>query len=49
MIFLEKEIELFIERLDKAMETNDKETILKLNEEVDKIISKLLPDENKLT
>lgn len=46
---MEKEIELFIERLDKAMETNDKETILKLNEEVDKIISKLLPDENKLT
>jgi len=38
-----------IERLSKAIDTNDKETISKINEEVDGILSKLLTDDNKLT
>lgn len=45
---MDKEIDLLIKSLTKAIEMNDEETILKINEEVDTIISKLLPDENKL-
>jgi len=41
--------DLLIERLSKAIDTNDKETILKISEEADGILSKLLTDDNKLT
>lgn len=46
---MDKEIDLLLDSLTKAIEMNDAETILKISEEVDSIISNLLPDENKLT
>ena len=42
-------VPLSLERLSKAIDTNDKETILKISEEADGILSKLLTDDNKLT
>ena len=45
---IDRDIDLLIERLSKAIDTNDKETISKINEEVDGIFSKLLTDDNKL-
>jgi hypothetical protein len=45
----DRDRDLLIERLSKAIDTNDKETILKISEEADGILSKLLTDDNKLT
>ena len=39
---MDKEIDLLIERLSKAIDTNDKETILKISEEVDGIFQSCL-------
>ena len=47
--FLDKEIEFLINRLSEAIEVNDKETISKINEEVDNILLKLLPYDDKQT
>jgi len=48
-IDIDRDRDLLIERLSKAIDTNDKETILKISEEADGILSKLLTDDNKLT
>ncbi|MBE3035767.1 MAG: hypothetical protein IMZ70_01590 [Candidatus Atribacteria bacterium] len=48
-IDIDRDRDLLIQRLSKAIDTNDKETILKISEEVDGILSKLLTDDNKLT
>lgn len=45
---MEKKIDLLIERLNEAVAADDNETILKISEEIDSIISKLLPDKDKL-
>jgi len=46
---LGKEIDLLINRLLKAIEINDEETITKINREVDVILVKLLPNDNRQT
>jgi hypothetical protein len=41
---MDKEFDLLIEKLNKAIEINDEETAKKMTEEVDKIISNLLSE-----
>lgn len=44
---LNEELELIANRLLKAIEANDMETISKINEEMDKALMKLFLDDNK--
>lgn len=44
---LNEELELIANRLLKAIEANDMETISKINEEMDKDLMKLFLDDNK--
>lgn len=41
---MDKELDLLVERLNKAIEFNDEEEAQKITEEVDKIISNLLSE-----